>query len=139
MAVNVFNKNFDLFRNSKIHYLTGSGEFLATKQWTKDATGGMGGVPDGELAAPVSHIKAIAGEYDQDAVGNAFFAGRLDVIVGTTDASIVGIGWSTLVTGKIFYFRTWLDEGDILVGPFDYVELNASTADEHMLAYEIIQ
>ena len=138
MAINTFKKNNTLYRNSKMHYLNATGESVSTAEFTAGAsTAPFNAAPTRVIDNPISHIKALGDEYNQDAVSDAFYAGRVAVWVGTLDEAIVGHGWTA--EGDGWRILLYLDEGDIVDGPFDYVECQTSAQNEAIMAYEIIK
>tara|TARA_R100001594_G_scaffold19725_1_gene38403 strand:+ start:15191 stop:15610 length:420 start_codon:yes stop_codon:yes gene_type:complete len=131
-------KSYEVFRNHKIHLLAVDDRFGATERFTAATSTGYDGTPTVVLENPISYIKAVANQYDQDSTSDAYYAGRLVVKVGVlTSSGIAGTGWATSGNTKIL--TLYLDEGDIVAGPFEYVECETSSQDEAVLCFEIIQ
>jgi hypothetical protein len=135
-------KRFELYRPGKMHYIDLTGRFAATQAWVDAEVHGYDGTPTVTTDHPISHIKSVADEVQQDAAGEAFFDKRITVIIGTLDPKIAGQGWSEIPAGTNGTIKTgyilqiFMDEADYLEGNFDYVELQDDADDCAIIAYE---
>mgnify|MGYP003630712591 CR=1 FL=1 len=156
MAITPDFKNYSLFRTFRQHPITEVAHFVSTSEWSDNANATYNGTGNSrvyELENPISFIKATAEVAAHDsAITQPYYSQRVTVIVGTMDEKVAGsrydathrpLGWAdvTIATSgaKKCYLRTfYLDEGEELQGPFDYVELQAGPDDESIMAYELL-
>ena len=135
-------KRFEIRRPGTMHYLAATGRILATPAWVAATVDGYATTPSKTLEHPISHIKSVADEVQQDAVGEAFFDKRITVKVGTLDSKIAGYGWTRITAGTgatlktAYILEIFMDEADYLEGNFDYVELEDDADDCAIIAYE---
>ena len=144
MAITPDFKRFDLFRTGRRHFLSSDGENISTQEWQDTAlTAPFTDTPQQRVSNPISHIQAVANQQDQSASDEAFYDSRITVTVGSKDPAIYGYGWDPDGTSGAYTLVMHLDEGQTVVGPFEYVSYDShggtAGAAAGLMCYEIIQ
>lgn len=144
MAITPDFKRFDLFRTGRRHFLDTEDEIVSTQAFRDAAeTSPFTDAPTRLLSAPISHVQAVANEQMQSAAANAFYDSRLTATVGSKDPAIYGHGWTRDGASGVWTLVVHLDEGQVMVGPFEYVSYDSHGGDvansAGIFCFEIIQ
>ena len=145
-----FKKRFESFRPGVMHFIHTDTHALATQAWVDKSVTGYTANIQANLEHPIAYFKALANEQAHGSAtagqepGDAYYAYRIEVKIGTLDEKLVGNGW-TAIAGEGAWIKTlYLEEGDVIEGNFDYVEIEdapstgtgSTTSDGTLLCYE---